>query len=209
MEILEALNWRYATKKFDPEKVIPENKIDVLKRAFNLTPTSYGLQPLKLVVIRNQKLQNELMLHTMGQKQITTCSHVLVICIEKIIDKNFIVAHFEREKSFRNTPDKILAPYREFLIKNFEEQSVENIKDWAVKQAYIALGNILTVCAVEKIDACPMEGFKPEKYDEVLQLGKEGLQSVLVIPVGYRADDDMFSEFKKVRRDLKDTIIKF
>lgn len=207
MDILQALQWRYATKKFNPEKIIPEGKIEIIKNAFNLSPSSYGLQPLKLVVIQNQELQDKLVEHTYNQKQISLASHVLVICIITTIDKNYIVAHFEREKNLRNTPDNILAPYREFLIDFFKNKNIDFIKEWALNQAYLALGNLLTVCAAEKIDACPMEGFEPSKYDEILDLKPQGLQSVLVVPIGYRAEDDMFSGFKKVRRSLEETVI--
>lgn len=209
MDILDALQWRYATKKFNAEKVIPEEKIAVLTEAFNLTPTSYGLQPLKLVVIQNQKLQEQLFKYTYKQKQIITASHVLVICVEQNISSEFIVEHFEREKSFRNTPDKILAPYRDYLINFFKSKNDAFVREWAINQAYLALGNLLTVCASLEIDACPMEGFEPKKYDELLKLDEKDLASVLVIPIGYRAEDDMFSEFKKVRRPLEDTILKY
>ena len=94
-----------------------------------------------------------------------------------------------------------------FLIDDFEGQSQATIEDWATKQAYLAMGNLLTVCAIEGIDACPMEGFSPEKYDEILQLTQQGLKSVLVMPIGYRAEGDMFAGFKKVRKDLNQSVL--
>lgn len=209
MESVKALKWRYATKKFDSEKLLPAEKVDILKKAFNLTATSYGLQPLKLLVIQNKELQNNLMGASYGQKQIGTASHVLVICIEKEIGKSFIENYFKYVKDIRNTPDDILHPFRESLIGDFEKKPLDEIRIWATHQAYLVLGTLLTVCAVEEIDSCPMEGFEPEKYDAILQLEKYNLRSVLVLPVGYRSQDDFFAELKKVRRPLEETIIEF
>lgn len=204
---IEALNWRYATKKFDENSLLPEVKIDVLKQAFNLTATSYGLQPLRLLVIQNKELQKKLKTYSFNQQQVSTASHVLVICIEDKIDKSFIEAYFKRVKHIRETPAEILDPFKDFLIGDFAEKTTEEIHSWAKNQAYLALGTLLTVCATEGIDACPMEGFEPEKYDKLLELDSRNLKSVLVLPVGKRAKDDMFSEFKKVRRPLDDVII--
>lgn len=207
MNLIEQLQWRYATKKFDSKKMLEASKIDIIKHAFNLTATSYGLQPIKLVIFSNKNLQQELVEHTMNQVQLAQASHVLVFCIEKSIDKNYITEYFNRIKDIRNTSDAILNPFKEFLIEDFERKSQTHIEDWAAKQAYLAMGNILTVCAVEGIDACPMEGFSPVKYDEILKLSERGLKSVLVMPIGYRAEDDMFAELKKVRKNINQSII--
>jgi len=206
MDIIEKLEWRYATKKFDENKLIPQKKLSVLKQAFNLTATSYGLQPIKLLIINNKALQNKLVSYSMNQEQVAQASHIFVFCIESKIDTNYINTYFERVKSIRETPDDILTPFKEFLIGDFNDKSVEEIKLWATKQAYLALGNLLTVCAIEGIDACPMEGFNPQEYDRVLRLNKKGLQSVLVMPIGYRAEDDMFADFKKVRKEISESI---
>jgi len=107
----------------------------------------------------------------------------------------------------RNTPKDILKPFEEFLINDFENKSQQDIENWAINQAYLALGNLMTVCALEDIDSCPMEGFMPEKYDEFLGLKKQGLKSVLLLPIGYRDEKDMFSDFKKVRKHISDSII--
>ena len=207
MESVKALRWRYATKKFDSEKLLPAEKIEVLKRAFNLTATSYGLQPLKLLVVQNKELQQKLMEASYNQKQVGTASHVLVIGIEKEIGKSFIEKYFKYVKDIRNTPDDILHPFRDSLIGDFQKKPIEEIRTWATHQAYLVLGTLLTVCAVEEIDSCPMEGFEPEKYDQILGLDKFNLQSVLALPVGYRAEDDFFADLKKVRRPLEETVI--
>ncbi|TYP74301.1 NAD(P)H-dependent oxidoreductase [Aquimarina intermedia] len=207
MNIIESLQWRYATKKFDPSRLLPNEKIDILAQAFNLTATSYGLQPLRLVIIQNKKLQQELTKHSWNQHQVADASHLLILCIEKRVAETFITKHFENVKAIRNTDDTILDPFKQQLITSFKDKPKEDITNWAAKQAYLAMGNLLTVCATEQIDACPMEGFIPEKYDEILNLSENDLSSVLVLPVGYRAEDDMFSKLQKVRRNMGETVI--
>jgi len=207
MNIIDSLNWRYATKKFDTEKYVSNDKLEILKEAFTLTPTSYGLQPIKLVVVSNKELQKELVPLSFNQEQIAQASHVLVICVENTIDEAYIRAHFENEKILRGTSDAVIDSFRTFLIHSFSSKSETEIKDWATKQAYITLGNLLTVCALEKIDSCPMEGFLPEKYDELLNLKTIGLSAVLALPIGYRAEEDMFSKFKKVRKSVSTNVI--
>lgn len=209
MKSIEALQWRYAVKKFDSNKQVPEGKIDILKRSFNLTATSYGLQPLKLVVIQDKDLQDRLMKASSNQKQIGTASHVFVICIEKEVDATFIENYFKQVRKVRNTPEEVLSPFKKFLLEDFKNKPAAEIWKWATNQAYLALGSLLTVCAVEEVDSCPMEGFDADKYDELLELNKRGLKSVLTLPVGYRATDDQFAGFKKVRRPLEETVIEF
>lgn len=207
MGVINKLHWRYATKAFDILKVVSEDKLQILKDAFNLTATSYGLQPIKLVVLKDKKLQTELIPDTMNQKQIAEASHVLVFCIETVIDEEFVLEYFNRVHAIRNTPKNILKPFQDFLIADFEKKPQEVVEEWSTNQAYLAMGNILTVCALEGIDSCPMEGFDSDRYDEILGLKKLGLKSVLLLPIGYRAEDDMFADFKKVRKPLSDSII--
>lgn len=205
MNIIESLQWRYATKKFDSLKYISDKKIEILKHAFNLTATSYGLQPIKLLVIKDKKLQEKLVVHSMNQMQVAQASHLLVFCIQSQMDKNYIKKYFERVQEIRNTPKSILKPFENFLIEDFSTKSITEIEKWATNQAYLAMGNLLTVCAIEEIDSCPMEGFDPKAYDEILDLNSKGLKSVLVMPIGYRADDDMFSSLKKVRKTVAES----
>ncbi|WP_165749863.1 NAD(P)H-dependent oxidoreductase [Cellulophaga sp. Z1A5H] len=204
---IDSLQWRYAVKKFDATKLLNELKIDLLKEAFNLTATSYGLQPIKLVVVHNKELQENLVAHSYNQQQVAQASHVLVLCIETDISEAYIRNYFNLIKEVRNTSDEILMPFRDSLRTTFSKMAPEEVKSWATKQAYLALGNLLTVCALEQIDSCPMEGFNPEKYDELLGVKEMGLNSVLVLPVGYRAADDMFATLEKVRKPLADSII--
>jgi nitroreductase len=201
------LKWRYATKKFDTSKKLSNAKLDVLKEAFNLTATSYGLQTIKLIVIEDKALKERLVAHSYHQKQVVDASHLLVICIQNDILNTDVDAYYQNIKDIRATPDDILQPYKDGLMGMMAKMTVEERQQWSKNQAYIALGNLMTVCALEEIDACPMEGFVPSKYDEMLNLEAQGLQSVLLLPVGYRAADDMFSEFKKVRKPLGEAVI--
>ena len=207
MDIIKQLQWRYATKKFDASKILTDAKLNTLKEAFNLTATSFGLQTLSLVIVKNKTLRESLQPHSYNQPQVVNASHLLVICIQEDIQEKDVVDYYNNIKTMRNTPESILKPYREQLVGMMESKSVEQRQNWSKNQAYIALGNLMTVCAIENIDACPMEGFIPEKYDEILQLKEKGLKSVLILPVGYRHADDMFSTLKKVRKPIDQTII--
>ena len=204
---IEKLQWRYATKRFDAFKTLSEEKLNILKETFNLTATSYGLQPLKLVIISNADLKSQLMPLTYNQTQVRDASHVLILCIEKNIEASFIVDHFRRVEGERKTPRTILEPFEKALISNFSEKQAPQIREWMANQLYLTLGALLTVCAMENIDACPIEGFEPEKYDKLLGLDKKGLESVIVLPVGYRDESDFFINLKKVRRGVDELII--
>ena len=207
MNSIDNLKWRYAVKKFDHHKILSDNQINILKQAFNLTATSYGLQPIKLVVVKNKDIQKELVLHSWNQQQISQASHLLVICIDTKLDETDVEKYFERVKEIRNTPDEIINSFKEYLKTTISGKTKEDLLSWAKNQAYLALGNLLTVCANEKIDSCPMEGFIPEKYDEVLGLKEKNLSSVLVLPVGYRAVDDIMTQQKKVRKNIDEIVI--
>jgi hypothetical protein len=207
MNIIESLNWRYATKKFDSNKKLSKNQVNILKNAFNLTASSYGLQPIKLIVISNQEIKNNLLESSFNQKQVIQCSHLFVICIETDIDESYIELYFKRVIDIRKTSAKVLESFKNSIINEFNDMSNTSIINWSKNQAYLALGNLMTVCAVEGIDSCPMEGFVPEKYNEILDLKSKNLKSVLVMPVGYRSVDDQFSSFKKVRKDINDNTI--
>lgn len=207
MDIIKQLQWRYATKKFDASKILTPAKLNTLKEAFNLTATSFGLQTLNLVIVKNKTLRESLLPYSYNQAQVVNASHLLVICIQENIEDTDIIEYYNNIKTIRNTPESILNPYREQLKGMMQNKTLEQRQSWSKNQAYIALGNLMTVCAIENIDACPMEGFLPEKYDDILQLKEKGLKSALIMPVGYRADDDMFSTLKKVRKPINQTVI--
>lgn len=207
MNILESLQWRYATKKFDKNSSISEDELNILKEAFNLTPTSFGLQPTKMVVVENKELRKQLVPHAFGQQQVVDASHLLVICIQKDFDVKDVEAYFDLVKNIRNTDDEVLKPFKNNVVNIFSQKPMEAIQQASKNQAYIALGNLLTICASLKIDSCPMEGFIPAKFDGILGLEDLNLQSVLILPVGKRADDDFMSSQKKVRKPISETVI--
>ncbi|WP_458626119.1 NAD(P)H-dependent oxidoreductase [Winogradskyella sp. PC D3.3] len=207
MSIIEKLKWRYATKKFDATKTLSKEKLNTLKEAFNLTALSYGLQTIKLIVVEDKIVRERLVEVAYGQRQVVDASHLLVLCIQNEIDSADVNEHFETIKAIRNTPDAILEPFKEQMKSTIEGMQTDKKVSWATKQAYIALGNLMTVCAVEGIDSCPMEGFLPNELNRKLDLDKHGLSSVLLLPVGYRADDDLFADFKKVRQPISKTVI--
>ena len=205
MNSIESLQWRYAVKKFDNNKTL--TKIDTLKSAFNLTATSYGLQPIKLVVVKNKSIREKLVPPSWNQPQVLDASHLLIICIQKEYTSEEVTKYFNLVKEIRNTPDEITNSFKDFLTAEIDKKTPEELLIWNKNQAYLALGNLLTVCAIEQIDSCPMEGFIPEKYDEILGLDKHNLTSTLVLPVGFRADDCFMKDLKKVRKKLEDSIL--
>jgi len=207
MSIIKNLEWRFATKKFDATKLLSNLQINTLKKAFNLTATSYGLQPVKMVIVHNKKLQEQLVEHSWNQEQVAQASHLLVLCTQKNISSEDVENYFSLVKKIRNTPDEILNPFKEYLKNDLNTKSEFDLHSWMKNQAYIALGNLMTVAASENIDSCPMEGFAPDKYDAILNLNKHNLKSVLVLPVGFRAEDDYMKDLKKVRKNTHEFII--
>lgn len=206
-DTLEKLNWRYATKRFDSTKKLTAEKLNILKEAFNLTATSYGLQPVKLVIVSDQDKKDQLMPLTFNQPQVRDASHVLILCVEKEIGEDFIIEHFRRVEDIRKTSREILQKFEDNLVRTFSDKEKDEIRVWMVNQLYLSLGALLTVCAMEKIDSCPMEGFLPEEYDKLLGLDKLGLNSVIVLPVGYRDESDFFLSLKKVRRGVDELVV--
>jgi len=207
MSVLQQLKWRYATKTFDIDRLLSDTQVQTLKEAFNLTATSYGLQTLKLVVVKDKSLREALVPHAFNQAQVLDASHLLILCIQEQIDASDVASHFINVQRIRKTPEEVISPFKSHLTETITQMPEDKKFSWAVNQAYIALGNLMTVCAMEEIDSCPMEGFVPDAFDEALGLNKMGLKSVLLLPVGYRSENDFFSEMKKVRKDLSETVI--
>ncbi|MDU8886302.1 NAD(P)H-dependent oxidoreductase [Yeosuana sp. MJ-SS3] len=207
MNVIEHLKWRYATKKFDANKHLSPQKVQIIKEAFNLTATSFGLQTISMLVVADKDIRKNLIEHSYGQRQVLEASHLLVLCIQDNITDTDVDDLFDNIQDKRHTSNTILDPYRDDLKRMMQQMSVQERQEWSTKQAYIALGNLMTVCAIEQIDACPMEGFFATKYDDIFQLKDKGLKSVLVMPIGYRAEDDMFADFKKVRKTIAESTI--
>lgn len=207
MDIIQSLQWRYATKKFDKERLLSDEKLNILKQAFNLTATSFGLQTIKMLVIQDKTIRTPLVEHTFGQVQVLNASHLLVLCINDNISDSDVDTHFDNVNGIRSTPETILAPYRADLKAMMRDMTKKERQEWSIKQVYIALGNLMTVCAVEGIDSCPMEGFNAAQYDTILGLKEKNLKSILLLPIGYRDENDMFAGFKKVRKQLNDAVL--
>ena len=167
---LDSYRWRYATKKFDPSKKLSNEKISTLKKAFNLTATSFGLQPIKMIVISNKELQEKFIELSYFQRQVADASHLLVFCIENDTTTKDINKYFDLEIKTRNVEEEVISKFRSQLIEMYKNKSIDEKRLSAIYQTYIVLGNLMTVCAVEEIDSCPMEGFIPEKVDELLNL---------------------------------------
>jgi len=203
---IESLKWRYATKNFDPDAALGESQLSLLTEAFNLTATSYGLQPCRMVVLRNKILQEKMMPMAYGQRQVLDAPAVLVFCTTSIDDR-YVQRYFDLVQKVRSTSTEVLKPFQDQLEQKFTAMQKSEVDSWATNQAYISLGNLMTVCAQERIDSCPMEGFIPEKVDELLDLESKGLKSVLLMPVGYRKQDDVFAGMEKVRLPLADSVI--
>ncbi len=206
--LLSALNNRYATKKFDATKKIPIETVDALIEAIRLTPTSYGLQLMKVVLVQDQALREALVSHAFGQRQIADASHLLILCREKEANASHINDYIENIADTRSIHVDNLIGFKNMMHNTVLKMTPSEQEDWMKKQVYIALGNLLTSCAVLGVDACPMEGFMPAAFDNVLGLQDMNLASVLVIPIGYRAEDDKNATIKKVRRPLPEFLVK-
>lgn len=203
--ILESLQWRYATKKFDNAAVIDASKIELLVQSFNLTATSYGLQPCRLVVVQNKELQEKMLPICFNQSQVKDAAAVLILCTTAV-DGDYINAYFDLVSNQRGTSKDVLKPFQDFLVKDFSKKTEQEIEAWARNQVYLIMGNLLTVCATQGIDSCPMEGFSPSAMDDLLDLEKQGLKSTLLLPIGYRSDDDFMATQKKVRQPQESVV---
>lgn len=202
MSLIQSLKWRYATKKFDTKKSIAAEDMQVILEAIQLTATSYGLQPYKVLNITNKTLRQQMQAASWGQTQVVDASDVLVFCAYTEITSDMIDTYVERKATIQNIPPKNLEGYSDFMKSKILEKSPEELIDWNAKQIYIALGNLLAICGELEIDACPMEGFEPEKYDKMLGLKEKGLTAVLVCPIGYRSAEDFTQHSPKVRKPL-------
>jgi len=207
MSAINALEWRYACKAFDPNKELSEEQINRLKEGLNLTASSYGLQPFKFLFLKDKSIREKLVEHSWNQRQVADASHLLIIAVRTDIDSTYIQNYINRTAELRNLPLEALAPFKGMMENSIGGLDDEKKYTWAKNQAYITLGTLLLQCGLEKIDSTPMEGFIPAKYDEILGLEKMNLKSVLVCPLGYRSEEDPYSSLAKVRNKLEDITI--
>ncbi|MFC3163958.1 NAD(P)H-dependent oxidoreductase [Ciceribacter thiooxidans] len=205
--LLDKLNWRYATKKMDPTRVVPDDKVERILEAARLAPTSSGLQPYEVIVVTNPEVRARIREVAWNQAQVTDGSHLLVFAAWDNYTPERINQMFDlvnEERGFRNEGWE---NYREMLLNSYPQRDPEVNFQHAARQAYIGFGLALTAAAFEGVDATPMEGFEPDKLDEILSLRERGLRSVTIMPLGYReSESDWLVNLKKVRRP-KDSFI--
>jgi nitroreductase/dihydropteridine reductase len=203
MKLLELLNWRYAAKKMDPSKLVPQDKVDRIIEAIRLTATSSGLQPYELFVITNKEIRAQIQKIAWNQAQVTDSSHVLVFAAWDNYTADRINMMFDLTNELRGFKNEGWENYRQLLLKTYPQRDPQLNYEHAARQAYIGLGTALIAAADEGVDSTPMEGFDPNALDEILGLKSKGLRSVVLLPLGYRQEDgDWLVKLKKIRRPL-------
>lgn len=201
MDIIESLKWRYAVKKFDPNHKLSKLQIDRISEGLVLTASSMGMQLMEFIIIENKELKSKIKPIAFDQAQVEDASHLLVLCRKEKVEHKDIKELVEETSKRRGVPldsDK-LQGYEKMLSSALNMPKPQQII-WMENQVYLAMGNLLTICAAEKIDACPMEGFDRLALDKLLNLEEKGVRSVLICPIGGRAKDDKYSGLPKVRR---------
>ncbi len=208
MNFIEALNWRYATKQFDPAKKVSDADLDTILHSGNLAATSYGLQPFKFVVVSDQKTRHDLVPFSYNQPQVAQASHAIVIAARTDVDEAFIRTMARLAEKTRDLEQGHLDGYAKQMIGSIMSMTEQQRLQWAQRQIYIALGNMMAACAVLKIDSCPMEGFVPAQYDRLLNLTDQNLTATVLLPVGYRSEDDSQQHCAKVRNPIEEIVIR-
>lgn len=205
--LLDSLKWRYATKKFDPSRQIPPETWQTLAEALVLTPSSYGLQPWKFLVITNPGIKEQLKPFSWNQNQVTECSHYLVFTIKKNLPVEHVDHFVARMAEVRGVSSESLKSYRNMMVSDvvYGARSF-NVNEWSTRQVYIALGNLLTSAALLGVDTCAMEGIEPINYDQVLGLAAKGYTTVVACALGYRAADDKYASLAKVRFPIAEIV---
>ncbi|MGA8853313.1 MAG: NAD(P)H-dependent oxidoreductase [Christiangramia sp.] len=203
---IEDLNWRYATKKFDSEKEISQEDLNKLLESIQLSASSYGLQPYEVIVVKDEKIREKLKAAAWNQTQITDASYLLVFANLKSVSEAYVDTYLDNIAETRNLTRADLKGMED-MIKSTTLQLPADVQNtWAAKQAYIALGNLLSAAATMKIDTCPMEGFDAAKFDEILGLQDKNLTTAVIAPIGYRSEEDHYQHLAKVRKSKSDLI---
>lgn len=204
-----ALKWRYATKKFDPNRTIPADVWSALEESLVLAPSSIGLQPWKFHVVTDPAVRAQLMPAAHAQRQVVDCSHFVVFSVRRNLGADHVARHIERMAEVRGIPADSLTRFAEMARRNLEDAKAEGRLDvWQTHQIYIALGSFMTAAALLGVDTCPMEGFEPVKFDQILGLGGTDLGSVVACAAGYRASDDKYATTRKVRFPPSEVIVR-
>lgn len=208
-QLVDALNWRYATKKFDPAKTIPADTWNALEQALVLAPSSIGLQPWKFFVVTDPAVKAQLSTASYRQPQVTDCSHFVAFTARRDIDAGHVDRHIARMAEVTGATVESLAKFRTMTMRNLDKARTTGTLDvWQEHQIYIALGQFMASAAVLGIDTCPMEGIEPEKYDEILGLAGSNYATVVACAAGYRLPDDKYANMRKVRFKHEDVIVR-
>lgn len=206
-QLLKALNWRYATKVFDATKKIPAATWATLEQSLVLTPTSYGLQPYRFLIVQSPAIRAALLPQSWGQKQVVDCSHYVVFVARTEMKDADVDKLIQRTTDVRQLPANALEAYRGMMLSDVVNgPRGKAAHEWAARQAYIALGNLMTCAAVLDVDACPMEGLVPAEYDKILKLEGSGYKTVVACALGYRAAADKYATLPKVRYETSDLV---
>jgi nitroreductase len=209
MNISESLQWRYATKKFDIEKKLTDEQVIKLIEAANLAPSSYGLQPFRMVVVSNPDVKEKLKDAAYGQNQVTDASHLVIFSVRNNFSTIDVENYVQSMVDIRKITPESVEEYKESMMSSVRKKTPEDLFHWSARQAYISLGFLLVAAATGKIDACPMEGFDKTAFDRILGLSDMGLSSMVMAAVGYRANDDKYQKLAKVRKPLDEMVIRF
>lgn len=205
--LLERLNWRYATKKFDRDAKIPGDIWNALEQSLVLAPSSFGLQPWKFIVITDPATKAALVPHSWGQSQPADCSHLVVFTVKTGLDDTHVDRFLDSQVAIRGGSREALGGYRGMMLTSLKNASDKGYLDtWQTHQVYIALGQFMTSAALLGVDTCPMEGIVAAEYDKVLGLVGTGFKTVVACPAGYRAADDKYAGLKKVRFPVSEVV---
>ncbi|WP_299716718.1 NAD(P)H-dependent oxidoreductase [uncultured Tenacibaculum sp.] len=207
MDLISNLQWRYATKQFDSSKKISLKNLEQIKKVIQLSASSYGLQLYKVLIVEDSELKEKLKLASYGQSQITEASHLIVFCNYSVVTEKHIDEYFNLKSQIEQIDISDLKDYSDFVKADVLNKSEIERNRWTSNQTYLALGNLLNICAELKIDSCPMEGFEAEKYNEILNLEEQGLNTSVIAAIGYRSSEDAAQHVKKVRKPIKDLFV--
>ena len=208
-QLVAALNWRYATKKFDPAKKISPELWAALEQALILAPSSVGLQPWKFFIVTDQAVKERLVTASWKQAQVAECSHLVVFTVHKNVGAVHVEKYLQRVAEVRGVTRESLEKFGKMIDGNLVSAAKEGRLDtWQAHQVYIALGQFMAAAALLGVDTCPMEGIEPARYDEILGLTGGAYATVVVCPAGFRAEGDKYAALKKVRFEAKDVIVR-
>jgi nitroreductase len=206
-QLIDALQWRYAVKKFDAAKKIPADTWATLEQSLVLAPSSFGVQPWKFIVVDNPELRAKLVPASWGQAQVAEASHLVIFALKQDVGEDHIDHYMARTAEVRGTTVESLAPFKKVIMGSFAGARAKGFLDtWQSRQVYIALGQFMAAAALLGIDTCPMEGIEPGKYDEILGLAGSGYITLCACPAGYRAEDDKYATTPKVRFPASEVI---